>query len=112
MMLSQYSRYLYNVEYEDANGVHYLGEPEPFGFRNEPDNRFHVAREGDTWWGLAHVYFPSFARAGGLWWVLCDFQPEPIVDPTIAIKAGVTLVIPSERVVRSQIFNPERRSEH
>lgn len=111
-MLSQFSRYLYNLEYEDGNGAHWLGEPEPFAYSNETDNRVHVAREGDTWWGLAYVYFPSFPRAGGLWWILCDYQPEQVVDPTIAITPGRTLVIPSERVVRSKIFNPERRSEH
>ena len=85
---------------------------DPFRFRDEKDNRFHTAVEGDTWWGLAWRFFPSFPNKSLLWPLLCEFQPEPVVDPTIAIRPGQQIVIPSERLVRTQAFNRERRRFH
>lgn len=108
----EFSRYRYCTGFEDSDGNQYLDEREPFRFRDESDNRFHVAREGDTWWGLAWRYFKSFKRPSLLWWLLCEYQPEPVVDPTIKIEPGREVVIPSERVVRNHVFSRERRRFH
>lgn len=114
---SEYSRYRYCSILDWGNlggvaGVKLLDEREPFRFRDEPDNRFHSAVEGDTWWGLAWRYFPSFPNKSLLWFLLCEFQPEPVVDPTIVIAKGTQIVIPSERLVRTQAFNREQRRFH
>lgn len=93
-------------------GVKLFDEREPYRFQDESDNRFHNAVEGDTWWGLAWKYFPSFQNKAQLWFLLCEFQPEPVIDPTIVIVAGTQIVIPSERLVRTQVFNRERRRFH
>jgi len=111
-MLSPFSRFLFNTEYSDENGLHYLDSPEPFVYVDESDTRYHIVREGDIWPGLAYLYFPNYPRGCGLWWILCDFQPEQVVDPTIGLVPGSTVLIPSERVVSTMIFNPERRTEH
>jgi hypothetical protein len=36
--------------------------------------------------------------------VLCDFQPTPVVDPTLAIAPGTLIVIPSPATVRTEIL--------
>lgn len=110
-MIGPTSRYRYVTELEDSDGTHYLDEREPFRYRAEPDNRIHIANEGDTWWGLAGIYFPTYQRACGLWWLICEYQPEPVIDPTIAIEPGATIVIPSERIVRTEVFSEERRRD-
>jgi hypothetical protein len=106
------SRYRYNLIYEDTEGRQYLDEREPFRYRDDPDNRFHTVVDGDTWWGLAGIYFAGMPRACGLYWLLCEYQPQPVIDATIALKIGATIVIPPMRLVRMEVFNPEQRRFH
>lgn len=105
------SRYTFSEAAVDDAGDLLLSEPEPFVFIDRPDNITHVALDGDTWWGLAGFYYQSIPRPAGLWWVLCDFQPEPVLDPTIAITPGTTLYIPSVRTVLEDVFSEKRRAE-
>jgi len=93
-------------------GVKLLDEREPFRFRDESDNTFYTARAGDTWWGLAWKFFRSFRNPSLLWFLLCEYQPTPVVDPTIAIVGGQQVVIPSERVLRNYVFSREQRRYH
>lgn len=88
-----------------------LDEREPYRFRELPDNRIHRAREGDTLYTLAARLFSNFERPAGLYWIIGDFQPTPVIDPTIRLRPGALIVIPSERVVREDIFAEARRRE-
>lgn len=88
-----------------------LSEREPFLYTDLPDNRVHPVVLGDTLFNIAERAFPSFDRACGLYWVIADFQPTPITDATLALELGTSLVIPSERTVREQVFNERRREE-
>lgn len=106
------SRYQYCMELFDASGIPYITDPEPFGWSDEPDNTIHTVIEGDTLWGLANRYFAGHIRPSGLWWVIADYQPAPIVDPTLALVPGTRLFIPSARVLRLKVFNPARRRDH
>lgn len=86
-----------------------LEDRTPFGYRELDDNAQHVVVEGDTLWTIAGLFFPNMQRGSGLWWIIADFQPVPIHDPTIALVPGTTLVIPSERTVEELILNEARR---
>ena len=48
-------------------------------------------------------------RGCGFWWAIADFQPDPIVDPTLELEVGRTTFIPSERVLTDVILGPGRR---
>lgn len=106
-----WSRHTFSKAYRDAYGDLVLTEPTPYRYRDFEDNRFHVVVYGETLFELAKKYFPSFPRPDGLWWIIADFQPEPIHDPTIQLTPGDTLVIPSERTVVEEIFSESRRDE-
>lgn len=109
-----HSRFTYSLGLEDtlgAPGVLQLTEREPFPFKAYPDNVEHTVAEGDTLWSLAALYFDPLPRAAGLWWVIADFQPDPIQDPTIALPLGSRVIIPSVRTVLEDIFNEKRRIE-
>lgn len=96
----------------DPEGRRLLTEREPFRFREFPDNWQHRVVEGDTLWGLAGLYFAPLPRACGFWWAIADFQPDPIVDPTLGLELGRVLVIPSTRVLSDVILGGARRREH
>jgi hypothetical protein len=106
------SRHALVVGQEDTAGKLELTEREPFRFRTFDDNRTHVVREGDTLHSLAARYFSGLARPAGFWWVIADFQPDPIVDPTIALETGRVLVVPSVRTLTEEILSEKRRLEN
>lgn len=61
---------------------------------DRPDNRRYVTQAFDRLDTLA-VAFYGDAR---LWWVIAEFQPEPIMSP-IFIEPGTELIIPSRTYV-------------
>ncbi len=105
------SRHSFTWSYQmsSADNRRFLVDREPFLYRERPDNIVHVVNAGDTLWSLAGKYYRGIPRPNGLWWVIADFQPQPIRDPTLKIPEGTVLVIPSVRVLREEIFSEKRR---
>ena len=103
------SRHSFCQGVRDEAGRLYLTEREPFGFRELPDTRVHIVVQGDTLWDLAGRYFAPLPRACGFWWTIADFQPDPIIDPTLELTVGVRLSIPSLRVLTDVILSEQRR---
>lgn len=107
----RFSRYTFTSAILDDEERLFLTDCEPFRFRSLPDNRQHVVKEGETLFSLAGRCFGPLPRPAGLWWVIADFQPDPIHDPTVALEPGRVLVIPSVRTVLEEIFSEKRRGE-
>ena len=107
----RFSRHTFTSAVLGDDGRLFLTEREPFRFRSLPDNRQHVVKEGDTLFSLAGRYFAPLPRPAGLWWVIADFQPDPVHDPTVALEPGRVLVVPSIRTVQEEIFSETRRAE-
>ena len=107
----RFSRHAFSAAVQDDAGRLVLTEREPFRFRSLSDNRQHVVQQGDTLFSLAGRYFAPLPRPSGLWWVIADFQPEPIHDPTLALDLGRLLFIPSVRVITEEVFAEARRQE-
>jgi hypothetical protein len=107
----RFSRYTFSAAVLDDDERLLLTDREPFRFRALPDNRQHVVKEGDTLFSLAGRYFAALPRPAGLWWIVADFQPDPLHDPTISLEVGRVLVIPSLRTVTEEVFSEKRRLE-
>ena len=107
----RYSRYTFSVARRDSEGEVVLSDPVPFRYRPFPDNRHHVVKSEDSLFTLAAKYFKGFERPNGLWWVIADFQPTPIHDPTLKLAEGRIVVIPSLRTVIEEIFSERRYDE-
>lgn len=107
----RFSRHTFTEAYLDDGGALVLTEPEPFRYRPIDDNRIHVVKGGETIFTIAAKYFRGIQRPAGLWWIIADFQPDPIHDPTIKLEDGATLVVPSMRTVLEEIFSESRRGE-
>lgn len=105
------SRYEFCERHQDVDGRLFLDARKPYRYRAFADNRSHVVRQGDTLFGIAGLHYKSIERGAGLWWVIGDFQPVPILDPTIRLTPGMVLIIPSVRTVMGEIFSESRRSE-
>ncbi len=104
-----FSRFMFTTAVtDDSDTVHLYGE-EPYRYRAFNDNKPHMVKQGDTLFSLAALYFRGIERPEGLWWVIADFQPDPIHDPTLELTIGRVLVIPSARTVLEEIFNERRR---
>jgi hypothetical protein len=106
----RWSRQLYTAGLS-RDGVAFLSDRERFPFKSYRDNRVHVVRQGDTLWGLAAHYFRDLPRPAGFWWVIADFQPNPIRDPTLELQPGAVLIVPSSRTVQEAIFSVRRQRE-
>lgn len=104
----RFSRYEFTAAVRDGQGRLLLTEREPIRFRALPDNILHVVREGDTLFVLAARYYRPKPRAAGFWWVIADFQPDPILDPTLTLRIGRELVIPSLVTLDTIILLAER----
>ena len=108
----EFSRYTFTNASNDANGKLLLSSRERFTFEQLPDNRSVVVVEGQTLFTIANELFKPLPRAAGLWWIIADFQPQPIHDPTLALVGGTTLIVPSVQTVINRIFSEgERRVE-
>jgi hypothetical protein len=90
----------------DELGRRFLTEREPYRFREHTDTRVHVVAQGDSLFDLAGRYFAPLPRACGFWWVIADFQPDPIVDPTLELESGRRLVVPEPS--RAHRRHPQR----
>lgn len=103
------SRYAPVALITDPQGHALRDERNPFRFRRLRDTRVHRARDGDTLQTLASRFYSGATRQPAqLWWVIADFQPEPIQDPTIALEPGRLIYIPSPATVQAQILGGVR----
>lgn len=89
----------------------FLSDRTPYRYEDLSDNRVHTVKTGDTLWSLAARYFAPLGElptisAATLWWVIADFQPRPIHDPTIQLVSGEQLIIPSVRTVQERVLQP------
>lgn len=83
-----------------------------FRYQKYLDTIEHSCLEGETLFALAGKYYHEYFTAPALlYWILADFQPEPIIDPTIVFSAGTVIHIPSAKTLNLYLFSPVREPE-
>lgn len=104
MIQTYESRYL-TAEAILSGDVLFLDDRVPYRYRSRDDTVLHTAAEGESWATIAQKYYTGISsRACGLWWVIAEFQPQPVVDPTLAIAAGRVIHVPSPLVVQTDVL--------
>lgn len=104
------SRYQFCVGYIDpTTGAVTLTDREPFSFTHFADNIQHQVVNGDTLQTIAQYYYSPIEDAALMWWVIADFQPTPIIDPTISLEIGRVLQVPSLATLQNIIFSQSRQ---
>jgi hypothetical protein len=105
-----YSRHEFTGSILDSADRRLLTDRVPYRYANRIDDTAHVVSAGESLFSIAGRYFGSISdRGAGLWWIIADYQPDPILDPTLRLQEGSTLFIPSTRTVLDEILNPKRR---
>jgi hypothetical protein len=106
--ISRDSRYQFVEQETDSDGRLVLRDREPYRYRKRTDNIVIVAATGDTWDTIAHRLYEDISdRAAGLFWIGLDYQPTPVVDPTVPIRPGTVLHWPAPIVVVEEILGRE-----
>lgn len=109
------SRYQYSIGLTDTEGRTFLTEPPRIAYQDSLDNTIHVVQGGERLQDIAERYFGDFGSdvfpAAGLWYIVAQFQPTPIIDPTVKLKEGARLYIPSKRYVAQRVFDQARRKQ-
>ena len=90
-------------------GKLFLSTPVPFRFEEHADTVIHYTTEGQTIDQIAEYYYGD--NGWRYWWAIAQFQPNPIVDPTLSFQANTEILIPSKRVLTQIIQNPDRRKQ-
>lgn len=103
------SRYLGSVGAYDDAGAMYLADREPYRYAPKLQGVIrHVVAEGDSLPGIAYRYYAGLQGVGGadsvwgpehLWWLIAEFQPVPILDPTLGVTPGSVLYVPPPAAV-------------
>lgn len=107
---NKYSRYQFSRARPDSAGRRYLEPREPVRYRELAGNKTYVVKSGDTPDSIATLaYTDSFPNPERLWWVLLDFQPTPIHDPTVSLSPGTEIIIPPASFLRDVVFSRRRR---
>lgn len=115
MAMDRLSRYRFTQIIQRVDGTLMLTDREPFRYQDYADNREHIAKQGDTWHSLAYRYFTAdgvLKNPTDLWYVIADFQPDPVVDPTLRIEPGRVIYIPSYETLFQRILSEDRRVEN
>lgn len=110
----RHSRHLFTagvIDSDDSLERLHLTDREKFRYKDRSDNiRIRVV-EGDTLFSIADTVYEAMPRAAGLWWVIADYQPDPIHDPTVDLEPGRLIIAPSFRVLIEEVFSDERQAE-
>lgn len=109
--MHRFSRFRFCLGYTDDDENLYLSEREPYGYKPFADNEEYTVVVGDTLANIAGRRFIGLPNPGTLYWVIADFQPDPIHDPTIALIPGTKLILPSRRTYEEEIINEKRRAD-
>jgi hypothetical protein len=79
--------------------------PERIPFDPDDDYTMHVCQGGERLRDLAIRYYKDVMYSPlDLWLIIRDFQPEPIQDASVPLKAGTIIYIPSSEFIEEVAY--------
>lgn len=104
-MFGTYSRYrICTVQRELDYTMHILPRIRLY-YAEVEGTTVHKVIEGDTLFTLADSYFQGLPSPASFWWAIADFQPDPILDPTLKLSTDTYLFIPPTDLVQDFILS-------
>jgi nucleoid-associated protein YgaU len=105
-LTSRYGRVIRIVDdTPDGDGTIRLATREPTFFVDDSENSMYIVKLGDTLESIAAERLEGYPNAAQLYWIIGEFQTTPILDPTLQLKPGSILIIPSYAVVNEMLYS-------
>ena len=90
-----------------SSGQILFRNPERIPYEHRPDTVLHIAAEGETLQDLAIRYYGQFYDDPvDKWEVIAQFQPDGLVDGSVALVAGQEILIPSPEYIAEVVNGP------
>jgi len=91
------------IQNEDSTIVFTL--PERVGYEYDDDITIHIVSDGERLYDIAQFHYKDTAIAPwDLWDMLAQFQPEPILDPSVPLPSNMEIYIPSADFIEDAFF--------
>ena len=90
---------------KDDTGVTYWGLPERLPYEDRSDTIIHRCFGGEFLWQLAEDYYgDAVGLAADYGDIIAQFQPVPIIDRSVPMRAGQDVLIPSLEYIEEVAF--------
>jgi nucleoid-associated protein YgaU len=111
------SRYRFTSRYTESSTfsgrkIVAFGSRDANQYADDPENTVFVVREGDTLEKIANRFYKGYPDAALLYWVIAEFQREPIFDPTRKLRPGSIITIPSPNRIADMIGGVRTSAHH
>ena len=96
----------------EKNGIDRVLPYAPFRYEEFEDTIKHICKDGEMLWEIAAKYYTNLIEYPSMFYdIIADFQPTPILDPTLSRSAGEVIYVPTIRVIKERILNTDREYE-
>lgn len=93
------------TEKEDGTIIYQL--PERLPFIETDDIRVHTVQQEERLYDLAIMYYGKTRTTPWIYWeVIANFQPVPIIDPSVPLPEGSEIYIPSDSYIEEVALGP------
>lgn len=109
-MITPYSRHkhddLIKGDSGRTSGLVFTATRPKFHYTGDTGEIPYVVEAGDSLATLAARYFGGMGLSlpSLLYWAIADFQPEPLLDPTIDLTPGTIVYIPSAATLQAWLM--------
>jgi hypothetical protein len=81
--------------------------PERVDYEDDDDIIIHIVADGERLYDIAQFHYGT-ARNNpwDMWEVIAQFQPEPILDPSVILETGREIYIPSSEFIEEVAYGP------
>lgn len=110
-MYGEYSRYQLSSIIRDDTDQVLLGPRTFIDYGEDDDVIAHRVMAGDTLFSLAALYFHALPTGSSMWWAIADYQPEPLLDPTLELTVGSIILIPPLDTLQGILLAPDSEDE-
>jgi hypothetical protein len=89
----------------ERTGVLYFSNPERIPYEERDDTTLHTCSGGEFLWEVCiDFYKEAYPNPADLAEFVANFQPDPIVDLSVPMRAGQQLYMPSEDFIEEVAY--------
>jgi hypothetical protein len=94
-MINPNSRYRRGLTFIDLDNYIYQPLIEGDDYDPRDDDINHIVVDGETLFSIAHLYYKNIPGGVHNWWIIAEYQPVPVIDPTRKLQPRSIVIVPS-----------------